>query len=301
MGCLELFTTRVVTPDRRQEYWRALIAETFPGMEVEAPQAIRADLARWSIGQLAMARAVSGRARVSRTSERRGERALVFHLQRHGQMKLAQKGRESFAVAGDILIAEEEAPYAIDISAANDCLIARVPVSRLSSAIADREWHGHKLVGRDPNAGLLGRVLSTIWADRNQLGGLDDDLDQVLIDMAGLACVKGRESADQSSRDPVQFALTHLHNPELTTRVIAQATGLSPRAVQKAFIRHVERSPTSFIADQRLHHAAQALHMDPDRTVTQIALDTGFSDPAFFARCFRRRFGVAPSQWRKRD
>jgi AraC-like DNA-binding protein len=33
-------------------------------------------------------------------------------------------------------------------------------------------------------------------------------------------------------------------------------------------------------------------------TVTEIAFDVGFSDSAFFSRCFRRRFGVSPTQWR---
>jgi len=299
MAGLELFTTRVLDPGRRRTFWRDLIAETFPGMEVDAPPEIRADLARWSIGRLSMARAASGRARVTRAGQLHGERMLVFHLQRHGQMALRQKGLECFAVAGDILIAEQEVPYAIDISDGNDCLIVQVPVTDLSTLTTHRNWHAQRLDGRDPNVALLGGVLSTIWADRRQLDGLDDGFDQVLIGMAGIACARGRARIDGHSHDPIQFALSHLHNPELTTGVIAQATGLSARAVQNAFTRMVGCSPTRFVADQRLQRAAQALRAHEDRTVTQIAFDAGFSDAAFFARCFRRHFGVTPSQWRR--
>ena len=33
-------------------------------------------------------------------------------------------------------------------------------------------------------------------------------------------------------------------------------------------------------------------------SITRLALQSGFSDPAYFARLFRRRFGVTPSQCR---
>jgi transcriptional regulator GlxA family with amidase domain len=77
-------------------------------------------------------------------------------------------------------------------------------------------------------------------------------------------------------------------------------TGLGTRAVQKAFARHVAATPTGFIAEQRLQRAAEALKRRDGRSVTQIAFDIGFSDSAFFSRCFRRRFGETPSAWRNR-
>ena len=63
---------------------------------------------------------------------------------------------------------------------------------------------------------------------------------------------------------------------------------------------HVAATPTGFIAEQRLQRAAEALRRHDGRSVTQIAFDIGFSDSAFFSRCFRRRFGETPSAWRDR-
>jgi len=82
--------------------------------------------------------------------------------------------------------------------------------------------------------------------------------------------------------------------------MICEATGLSPRAVQKAFLRHAALTPTAFIAERRLARAADLLGEGDGRSITDVALEVGFNDPAFFSRCFRRRFGIAPRDWRGR-
>lgn len=298
MPQVELFTTRVLPQDRRQDFWRSLIAETFPGMVVDAPATIQADLARWSVGRLGVARALSSRSRVSRAHESAGERMLVFHLQRRGHMMMHQRGQVEYASAGDVLIAEEDTPYAIDISDANDCLILNMPISLLGNAASRHNWCSHRLDGKNPNVRLLARLLGGLWDERDHMHDLDRDLDTVLSGMARIACLSERTLPETLSREPVEFALAHLHDPELGTASIAQATGLTPRAVQKAFVRHIGGSPTGFITEQRLQRAAQMLRSHPAASVTQVAFDIGFSDAGFFTRCFRRRFGMPPSKWR---
>lgn len=54
-----------------------------------------------------------------------------------------------------------------------------------------------------------------------------------------------------------------------------------------------------FIARVRLERAAASLLTHPKQSVTEIALDCGFSSSAAFSRAFRTGFGVSPSQWRR--
>ncbi|MBN1835704.1 MAG: AraC family transcriptional regulator [Spirochaetales bacterium] len=54
-----------------------------------------------------------------------------------------------------------------------------------------------------------------------------------------------------------------------------------------------------FIARVRLERAAAGLLAHPKQSITEIALDCGFSSSAAFARAFRGGFGVTPSQWRR--
>jgi transcriptional regulator GlxA family with amidase domain len=79
--------------------------------------------------------------------------------------------------------------------------------------------------------------------------------------------------------------------------MICNATGMSARTIQKTFLRHAGLSPTAFISERRLERAAALLERNEGRNITEVAFEVGFSDSAFFSRCFRRRFGVAPSRW----
>jgi len=288
----------MVPHERRQDFWRSLVAETFPGMVADVPAGIRADLARWSVGNVAVAHARSDRARVERTRDVRDDRNLVFHLQRRGRLAMTQAGRVAIAAAGDIVIADEATPYTIDISETNDCLVVHVPAPMLGADAAARDWHAFKLDGQDPHVALLGRMLEGLWVERAKLDRLEQGIDSVIADLARMACLRGGTREAEPLRDPIDYALSNLHDPDLGTARIAAMTGLGPRAVQKAFARYVAATPTGFITEQRLQRAAEALRRRDGRSVTQIAFDIGFSDSAFFSRCFRRRFGETPSGWR---
>jgi transcriptional regulator GlxA family with amidase domain len=56
-------------------------------------------------------------------------------------------------------------------------------------------------------------------------------------------------------------------------------------------------SAALFIRNHRLSRA-QVLLKTTEFTVAEVAFKTGFSDPAYFSRCFREAFGKSPSEWR---
>jgi AraC family transcriptional regulator len=55
-----------------------------------------------------------------------------------------------------------------------------------------------------------------------------------------------------------------------------------------------------FVHRLRLERAAQLLVFDRLRSISDIALDCGFSSSSAFARAFKGAFGVSASEWRKR-
>lgn len=293
------FSTQVVPPQRRHIFWRDVVAETFPGMTADAPDGIRADLSRWNLGTAGLARARSSQARVRRVANQDGHN-IVLHLQRRGRLTLVHDSDVVTAGVGDIVIADDSRPYTIDISDANDCLIFQMPVSRLGGGYHGGEWHGRRLRAGDPNVAFFDYVLRGLWGHRDTFGNIDEDMGEVLADAALIVCRSGMRIAESGPPgcSPVEFALRHLDNPELGTATISDATGLSPRAVQKAFLRDAGLTPTAFINERRLERASELLAATEPRTITEIALDVGFNDPAFFSRCFRRRFGATPREWR---
>ena len=94
--------------------------------------------------------------------------------------------------------------------------------------------------------------------------------------------------------------LAELRDPALRPQSVAKRQGVSLRLLQRLFAAQGE-CLADFILEQRLQRCSEAL-MDPSnagRTITEIALSWGFGDSAGFGRAFRRRFGVAPREWRR--
>ncbi|MBV9819377.1 MAG: helix-turn-helix transcriptional regulator [Solirubrobacterales bacterium] len=88
-------------------------------------------------------------------------------------------------------------------------------------------------------------------------------------------------------------------NPDLDITVgdIARAAHVTSRAVQLAFRRHLNTTPTAYLRQVRLQHAHQQLQAalpEDGLTVTRVALEWGFANPSRFARHYRAAYGRPP-------
>ena len=79
---------------------------------------------------------------------------------------------------------------------------------------------------------------------------------------------------------------------------LADVACLSKFHFSRVFSAHFNETPSQFVARIRLELAAQKLTYMPDDSITQIAMDCGFSGSDTFSRSFRSRFGSAPRSFR---
>jgi AraC family L-rhamnose operon regulatory protein RhaS len=93
----------------------------------------------------------------------------------------------------------------------------------------------------------------------------------------------------------------HFLSQEWTVPRMAQECGLGTTQ----FVRHCKQitnfTPLQYLNESRLEAARRILVEQPDRSVTNVALDCGFSSSQYFATVFRQRFGIAPNEVRKCD
>jgi AraC-like DNA-binding protein len=83
----------------------------------------------------------------------------------------------------------------------------------------------------------------------------------------------------------------------LTVAAIAAASGISVRALQEGFRRHLDTTPRAYLHVVRLRHAGgEHTAADPaSTTVTRVAARWGFLQPGRFAAQYRDRFGEPPA------
>jgi len=81
---------------------------------------------------------------------------------------------------------------------------------------------------------------------------------------------------------------------------LAALTRLSPSYFSRVFHASFGVSPHHYVLHRRIQ-TAQTLMLNPDATLSSIALLTGFSDQAHMSRTFRRLIGVTPRACRLRQ
>ena len=92
----------------------------------------------------------------------------------------------------------------------------------------------------------------------------------------------------------------HLDNFDLKVQDLCHELHLSHSQFHRKLTAVCGLSPNRFIKHVRLWHARQFL-LDPERTITTVAFDTGFQDPDYFGRVFKDTFGMSPSDFRQKN
>ena len=115
--------------------------------------------------------------------------------------------------------------------------------------------------------------------------------------------LSGPAAADRHSAGPpalrraVSFIDDHA-DADITVADIAAAAHVTTRAIQFAFRRHLDTTPTAYLRQVRLTRAhADLLTADPGggQTVTTVAARWGFPSASRFTACYREAYGVPPS------
>lgn len=80
---------------------------------------------------------------------------------------------------------------------------------------------------------------------------------------------------------------------------LASQVGLSPFHFLRLFKTQTGETPTVYLNRIRIEYAAHLTVIMPDAPLLQIALESGFTSAATFARAFRHYFDMTPSEYRQ--
>ena len=86
---------------------------------------------------------------------------------------------------------------------------------------------------------------------------------------------------------------------DLTLEELARTANFSKYHFHRIFRAMVGETLGRFISRVRLEKAAIRLSQNPDTSITEIALDCGYSGSAAFAKAFKEKFGLSAGQWRE--
>ena len=71
----------------------------------------------------------------------------------------------------------------------------------------------------------------------------------------------------------------------------------SAEYLKKLFKKEIGLTPLQYLTDKRLENAANNLALSGGGNISEIAHQCGFSEPLYFSRLFKRKYGVAPRDY----
>lgn len=110
----------------------------------------------------------------------------------------------------------------------------------------------------------------------------------------------GRGEAGAGRGDALSRAVAHIRadlGGALDVSSLARAAGLSRTRFTRLFAAREGLPPAEFVMRERMTEAARLL-AGGHAPVKEVAGRCGFDDPNYFAKAFRRMFGVSPSDFR---
>ncbi len=296
--------------------WRDWAASTIAPIEVEVfdPNAFAAQWVSHGIGQLRLLHLHAPAQRVTHIGAAgmamRATPSIQLVYAISGVLKTRMGGRSFDVRPGEFVLLDNTRFYQMEMDTEHECIDLMMPQGWLEKYLPDPgALLGRAISGSTGWGAPLGALLETVVA-----GGLDNaPVPRPLVaEQVGnlLALATGLEEAgearDRLGRHRNQLAARILRriesdyaDPDLSPEVVARQVGVSKRYLQTL----LAASGTSFVQElnaTRLDRASDML-ADPragNLAIADIAFRTGFLDPGYFARLFRKRFGITPREWR---
>ncbi len=102
---------------------------------------------------------------------------------------------------------------------------------------------------------------------------------------------------DQRVKTILEYIHTHFKN-QIKLETLAELAHLSNAETIRVFKRHVGRTPFKYILDYRLERSINLL-IGTRSTITEIALECGFSSASYFIEKFKHAFHITPRKYRE--
>ncbi len=258
-------------------------------------------------------------------------RATIVHFRRTAQ-NIADDGSHDFALQvnfGSPPTLIRQCGQELELTQGSMAFLAKGEVSASDSVPLETAWAmiiPRGLLGElvqnpddlvmchmDPNA-PASRFLKDYMAflfqrdDFRHDPALTDHVGRTLADLLALALGASRDAAEIATFRGVRAAQLQLivagidagfSNPQFSTRELSAQLGLSQHSIQN-LLSETGQPFSERVLELRLQKARRMLS-DPQCSrmkVGEIAFASGFADTPYFNRCFRRRFGASPTQYR---
>ncbi|MCW3805362.1 hybrid sensor histidine kinase/response regulator transcription factor [Plebeiibacterium marinum] len=98
----------------------------------------------------------------------------------------------------------------------------------------------------------------------------------------------------------IHFIEDNLIDDKISVELLAQKIGVTQISLYRKIKKYAGMTPIEFIKVIKVKKAAEFLKNDPGLTINEVSYMVGFNDIQYFRRCFKKEFGVNPSEYKRK-
>lgn len=232
---------------------------------------------------------------------------IASTLDSHYQLLFAYNGQEGLEMAKreipDIILTDVMMPlmdgYEMTKRLQEDAVTDHIPIIMLTA----------KSMGEDVLDGLKSGADAYLAKPFNEaelklrISNLIDKRNRLQTKYQKTVLNPSKKSSAKSDRNQrflnkaIELIQNNLDNAQYDSEQLAKDMAMSDSQLYRKLKAITDRSTAIFIRHVRLEKAKELLQ-NSDKTVAEVAFETGFNDPNWFSKAFREEFGQSPSQFR---
>jgi AraC-like DNA-binding protein len=254
-------------------------------------------------------------ARIIRTHEQTadGNDDFALLISRTGTIAVSSRGRGVLLREGEAVLTSSEDATVFERFATGDSFSLRLPRAVLKPLLLDIDDAVMRVIPQNATPLRLLTSYATTLMNENALataplrhlavGHLHDLVSLTLgPKLDAVDTVKRRGLRAARLREAKLHVAANCFRSNISVATVAEHLGVTPRYLQRLF-EFGGGTFSSFLLDQRLRRAHRMLSESTfaERAVRAIAYDVGFGDLSYFNRCFRKVYGVTPTDVRNGD
>lgn len=222
-----------------------------------------------------------------------GQNVVLFVARGEGTYT---SGTHSGALRPNTLISMPAGTFSCELSDDREMyvLAVREPVTAPDDPELFTPFVDRKLAGADARCVRENMEQAAERAAAGRFTG--DDVMAVKRTVAQYVWRREPNGARATLQDVFASIWTRLAEP-LSLEKLARDAGYTANYLNDLSREHTGRAIGAWITDMRMARARVALE-HTDAAVAEIGADSGYDDPAYFSRAFRRVHGVPPATWR---
>lgn len=311
-----VFSTEAIEPSKRYAAWQGAICDVYVHVDVNSEN--RSDyqgfIREARFGAITMTDVLLSEQRISRRERhiaKLDKDCYYVEFVQQGKINVLQAGGSLLTHAGVGAIFSASEAYDLECIGKVRSLYLEIPRKEFSERFRrDRIPLAMTMATSRGLGRIAAEFCSTLASEGATLDALARArLGDEMMDVLALALDMGDTSDSSSERTVQQVRLRsvkswiedHLADPDLSLEKIAKSNGISLRHLHYLF-RLTDMSVSEWIWDRRLQRCYDVLIRPELRAlpVTQIAFQVGFSSSSHFSTAFRKKFGISPSDARRR-